>query len=95
MTIKARLVGHSHGDLEKGDVTELSEAAYKAFSDKFERVDDDEPEVTGNETEGEDSTSPSDNSSDYPREKGAGWYELSNGETVRGKENAEDIEAEL
>lgn len=28
----------------------------------------------------------------YPKQKGAGWYELSNGESVRGKENA--IEAE-
>lgn len=32
---------------------------------------------------------------DYPIEKGAGWYELSNGETVRGKENAIQQENEL
>lgn len=30
--------------------------------------------------------------SDYPKSKGAGWYELSNGSSVRGKDNA--IEAE-
>lgn len=29
---------------------------------------------------------------DFPKDKGAGWYELSNGESVRGKKKA--IEAE-
>lgn len=32
---------------------------------------------------------------DYPIEKGADWYELSSGETVRGKENAIQKENEL
>lgn len=31
----------------------------------------------------------------YPIDKGAGWYELSNGESVRGKEQAEQKQAEL
>ena len=32
---------------------------------------------------------------EYPIHTGAGWYELSNGETVRGKEEAEKAEANL
>lgn len=32
---------------------------------------------------------------DYPIEKGAGWYELSNGDTVRGKEDAIEAERQL
>lgn len=34
-------------------------------------------------------------SSDYPKHTGAGWYELSNGDTVRGKENAIEAENKL
>jgi phage-related protein len=33
--------------------------------------------------------------SEYPVHKGAGYYELSNGETVRGKEEAIEAENEL
>jgi len=32
---------------------------------------------------------------DYPKHTGAGWYELSNGETVRGKEKAMKAEEDL
>jgi len=32
---------------------------------------------------------------EHPIHKGAGYYELSNGETVRGKEKAEKAEAKL
>jgi len=98
MAIKAKLIGHSHGDLETGDVTELSETAFEAFSDKFERVDDSEPEDTGNDTGGEGDSSPSANSSvdeDFPKHSGGGWYELSDGTSVRGKAKAADMEAEL
>ena len=100
MTIKARLVRSSHADAETGDIVELTETQFDAFSDKFERVEDDgvfreniaDPgPVSGNETsEGETSSS-----EDYPIHSGGGWYELSNGKKVRGKENAEAKEAEL
>jgi len=99
MTIKAKLIGHSHGDLETGDVTELSETAFEAFSDKFEKVND-EPEVSGNEAEGEEQSSPSDDSpgddgKEFPVHRGGGWYELSNGESIRGKSKAQEMENEL
>lgn len=32
---------------------------------------------------------------EYPIEKGAGWYLLSNGEKVRGKKNAKEAQKEL
>ena len=32
---------------------------------------------------------------EYPKHTGGGWYELSNGEKVQGKEVAEDLEKEL
>lgn len=32
---------------------------------------------------------------DYPKHNGGGWYELSNGETVQGKEAALEAEAKL
>ena len=31
----------------------------------------------------------------YPKSTGGGWYELSNGESVRGKEKAIEAEKEL
>lgn len=34
-------------------------------------------------------------SGSFPRPKGAGWYELSNGETVRGEDEAHRAEAAL
>ncbi len=33
--------------------------------------------------------------SKFPKEKGAGWYELSDGSSVRGEENAQTKQAEL
>lgn len=33
--------------------------------------------------------------SEFPRHKGAGWYELSDGDTVRGEEEAIEAEAAL
>lgn len=32
---------------------------------------------------------------EFPRSKGSGWYELSNGETVRGEDEAVEAEAAL
>ena len=36
-----------------------------------------------------------DNDEDYPKATGGGWYELSNGESIRGKEKAIEAEKEL
>ncbi len=33
--------------------------------------------------------------SQFPKEKGAGWYELSDGSSVRGAQNAKTKQAEL
>lgn len=38
---------------------------------------------------------PSKSQNKYPIKKGAGWYELSNGETVRGKDKAIQAQKEL
>lgn len=32
---------------------------------------------------------------EFPKHQGGGWYELSDGSTVRGKEEAEEAEAKL
>ena len=32
---------------------------------------------------------------DFPKHVGGGWYELSNGEKVQGKQEAEEAEADL
>lgn len=34
-------------------------------------------------------------SAQYPKHTGGGWYELSNGEKVQGKEDAEEAQAKL
>lgn len=36
-----------------------------------------------------------DTDSEFPKHTGGGWYELSNGDKVQGKEDAEKAEAKL
>ena len=38
---------------------------------------------------------PDSNDSEFPKHSGGGWYELSNGEKVHGKEKAEEAEREV
>ena len=43
----------------------------------------------------EKSKQPPSNDSEFPKHSGGGWYELSNGEKVHGKEKAEEAEREV
>lgn len=86
-TKEYKLVGENHAGAEKGDVVELSESQYEAFEDKFEPVQ--------NNDESDESDEGDDGEEEYPVHKGGGHYELSNGETVEGKEDAIEAQAEL
>lgn len=94
-TVEARLVGDSHEGLKKGEVTELSQTAFEAFSDKFVLVEEEENEDSGSDEEDDEPDLEDYDEEDFPVHKGAGWYLLSNGEKVQGKDDALEAQEEL
>lgn len=56
------------------------------------RVEDDVPSVSDLVAEEEDSDTPE---GEFPKHLGGGWYELSNGENVKGRSKAESAEEAL
>lgn len=69
-----------------GEIFELSKDRYDYIISKNENLIEcvEESEETEDETE-----------SEFPKHTGGGWYELSNGEKVQGKEEAIQAESEL
>lgn len=77
---------------------------FKDLEEKTIRKKDEEFEVTKKRFEEINSTSfgilvekvkESNNTEEFPKHTGGGWYELSNGEKIKGKEEANNAENEL
>lgn len=66
-----------------------------AMVDDQDQTRDVTPTAGGAQGTGGEQTSGQEAGGDFPRALGGGWYELSNGETVRGQDDAVAAEARL
>ncbi|WP_130807652.1 hypothetical protein [Senegalia massiliensis] len=67
-------------DVSKERFEEINSTKYGQLVEEFEEIQDTEETI---------------DNTDFPKHTGGGWYELSNGEKIQGKEEALKAENEL
>lgn len=77
---------------KKGDIVELSEKKAKSFINRGFAVAVESQQKPSQQRETA-TVKPQETRQEYPKHIGGGWYELSSGEKVQGKEEAERKES--
>jgi len=95
--MKAKVIRRFYDKKEKkiqptGTIIDVSEKRFEEMNSTKHGQLVERPEEENQEVEGEETSI---DKKDFPKHTGGGWYELSNGKKIQGKEEAISAEKEL